>query len=139
MKREIEAFASRIRIWRAARRRCSSLRLYRHGAVGDDDMKTLRSTPAQIVTAAAATIALLYFFRGILAPFFVAIVLVVVIHAIADVIVGLCAKAPRWIVMIPTGILLSAVIIISFDVVLHGLSNRIQSRSPFASNIDPLG
>lgn len=101
-------------------------------------MKTLRSTPAQIVTAAAATIALLYFFRGILAPFFVAIVLVVVIHAIADVIVSLCAKAPRWIVMVLTGVVLSTVIIISFDVVLHGLMELLPQMQKMAVRLQEL-
>ena len=43
--------------------------LARAGARGDDDMKAFRSTPAQIVAASAATVALLYFFRDVLAPF----------------------------------------------------------------------
>ena len=101
-------------------------------------MKTLRSTPAQVVTAAAATIALLYFFCGILAPFFLAIVLVVVIHAIADVIVSLFAKAPRWMVIVLTGVLVSAVIIVSFDVVLHGLRELLPQMQKMAVRLQEL-
>ena len=85
-------------------------------------MKGFSSTPAQIVTAFAATVALLYFFRGVLAPFFLAAVIIVVIHAIADFIVGLLPKVPRWIVMVLSGVVLSALIIASFDIALHGLA-----------------
>ncbi len=85
-------------------------------------MKGFSSTPAQIVTAFAATVALLYFFRGVLAPFFLAAVIIVVIYAIADFIVGLLPKVPRWIVMVLSGVVFSALIIASFDIALHGLA-----------------
>jgi len=85
-------------------------------------MKPSSSTPAQIVTAVAAGVAPLYFLRGVLAPFFLALVITVVIHAIADVIVGLLPKAPHWIVRVLTGAVVSALIIVSFDVALHGLA-----------------
>jgi AI-2 transport protein TqsA len=101
-------------------------------------MKALRSTPAEIVTAAAATVALLYFFRGILAPFFLAIVIIVVIHAIANVIVSLFPKAPRWIVMVLTGVVLSAVIIVSFGVVLHGLKELLPQMQKMAVRLQDL-
>ena len=69
-------------------------------------MRAFSSNFAQIVTAVAAAVTLLYFFRGVLAPFFLALVIMVVIHAIADVTVGLLPKAPRWIVMVLTAVVL---------------------------------
>jgi len=84
-------------------------------------MKTFGSTVAQVVTAVAAAVALLYFFRDVLAPFFLALVVIVVVHAIADVIVDLLPKAPRWIVIVLTGVVLGTLIIAAFDVALRGV------------------
>jgi AI-2 transport protein TqsA len=112
--------------------------LARGDDVGDDSMKTSSSTPAQIVTAFAATVALLYYFRGVLAPFFLAAVIIVVIHAIADFIVGLLPKAPRWIVMVLSGVVLSALIIASFDIVLHGLAELVPRTQQMAVRLQEL-
>jgi len=101
-------------------------------------MRAFSSNLAQIVTAVAATIALLYFFRGVLAPFFLALVIMVVIHAIADVTVGLLPKAPRWIVMVLTAVVLGALIIASFDIALHGLEELIPQTQHTALRLQEL-
>jgi len=101
-------------------------------------MKAFSSTLAQIITAVAAAVALLYFFRGVLAPFFMAVVIMVVIHAIANVIVGFLPSAPRWIVVVLTGVVLSALIIASFDVALHGLAELIPQTQHMALRLQEL-
>ncbi len=101
-------------------------------------MTAFRSTPAQIVTASAATVALLYFFRDVLAPFFLAAVIVVVIHAIADAIVRLAPGAPRWIVVVLIGIVLGALIVASFDVVRHGLAQLLPEMQTMALRLQQL-
>jgi predicted PurR-regulated permease PerM len=110
----------------------------RGDVVGDDRMKGFSSTPAQIVTAFAATVALLYFFRGVLAPFFLAAVIIVVIHAIADFIVGLLPKVPRWIAIVLSGVVLSALIIASFDIALHGLAELVPRTQQMALRLQEL-
>ena len=91
-------------------------------------MRAFSSNLAQIVTA----VALLYFFRGVLAPFFLALVIMVVIHAIADVTVGLLPKAPRWIVMVLTAVVLGALIIAASTLrfMARRISFRRRSRRP---------
>jgi AI-2 transport protein TqsA len=114
------------------------LRNVRDDNAGDNGMKASESTPAQVVTALAAAVALLYFFRSILAPFFLAIVVVVVVYAIADAVVRLLPKAPHWIVMILTGVILSVSIIAGFDVALRGLAGLVPEAQQMLPRLQDL-
>lgn len=101
-------------------------------------MKGSGSSPAQIVTAVAAAVALLYFFRGILVPFFLATVITVVIYAVTDFTIGLVPKAPRWIAMVLTGVVVIALMIASFDVTLRGLAELIPQTQQMVPRLQNL-
>jgi AI-2 transport protein TqsA len=101
-------------------------------------MKASSSNLAQIITAVAAVVAVLYFLRSILAPFFLAALIMVVIHAITDAIVDLLPKVPHWIVMVLTGVVVSAVIIASVEVALHGLAELTPQAQQIVSRLQEL-
>src|SRR4051812_10437025 len=92
---------------------------------GDHSIKGSRSNPAQMVTAVAAALAILYFLRSILAPFFLALVITIVIHAISDFIIRTLPKAPHWTATVLTAAAVSIFIAAGFYVVVHGLAEAI--------------
>ncbi|MFL6755137.1 MAG: AI-2E family transporter [Sphingomicrobium sp.] len=58
--------------------------------------RTRLTTTAQVLTGTAAALALLYYLRGILIPFVIAFVLVVLVEALVTWIRRLWPRAPRW-------------------------------------------
>ena len=78
-----------------------------------------RGTLAQIVTASVVTLAALYFFRGVLAPFFLAVVIAIVVDAIADAVHRTLPGVPRWGTMVLLGLVVTLLIVASFGVVLR--------------------
>jgi len=95
------------------------------------------------ITGVAAAVALLYFFRTILAPLCLAFVIVVMIHWIGDSISRLMPKAGRWVVTGVTALLVAAALLTGSAIISGGVarlvpqSDRIAGR--IAEMIDAIG
>jgi AI-2 transport protein TqsA len=101
-------------------------------------MKAPASSLAQIVTACVAALAALYFLRGVFAPFFLAIVIAIVVDAIADFIHRALPKVPTWTVLVLFGGMAAGLVIFGFGVVLHAAAGLVPQADTIISRLQDL-
>jgi AI-2 transport protein TqsA len=101
-------------------------------------MKAPGSSLAQIVTACVAALAALYFLRGVLAPFFLAIVIAIVVDAIADFIHRALPKVPTWTVLVLFGGMAAGLVIFGSGVALHGAAGLVPQADNIISRLQEL-
>lgn len=80
---------------------------------------------AQAVIAVAAVVALLFFFRSVLAPFCLASLMAVVGFALADVIEERLPGAPHWLVIVLASVVLNLLLVAGLVVEFHGAADLV--------------
>src|SRR6185295_6581139 len=90
------------------------------------------------IIAVAATTALLYFFRTILAPLCLAFVIVVMIHWIGDSISKILPQASRWVVTTITAVLVVATMVTGFAIISGGIARLLPRSDRIAGRLGEL-
>jgi predicted PurR-regulated permease PerM len=90
------------------------------------------------IIGVAAAVALLYFFRSILAPLCMAFVIVVLIHWIGDGISKLIPKAGRRVVTVITALVVAGAILAGFAIVSGGVARVLPLADKIAGKIGEL-
>lgn len=101
-------------------------------------MTTTPSSVAQTTTGVAAGLAILYFLRPVLVPFFLAVLLRILIAGIVALIVRLLPRAPRWMVLVATAITVGFSAYSIFIVTLQGISDLASQSAALPARLDYL-
>jgi AI-2 transport protein TqsA len=91
---------------------------------------------AQILTGAAAAMALLYFLSGILIPLVIAFVLVVLVDAVVAFINSRWPKAPKWVVSAAAGLIVILSASGGMFVLAQGAVQVVQSGPALVERVD---
>ena len=91
---------------------------------------------AQILTGAAATLALLYYLRIILVPLVIAFVLAVLVNALVEFIRSHSAAAPGWAVASLTGLLVISVASAAVFALAEGAAHIVAQAPALMSRLD---
>ena len=101
----------------------------------------MTSTPAsvaQTTTGAAAGLAILYFLRPVLIPFFLAVLLRILIAGIVSLVVRLLPRAPKWLVLVTTVVIVGFSAYSVFIITLQGISDLIKQSPYLPAKLDHL-
>src|SRR5262245_20890149 len=90
------------------------------------------------IIGVAAAVALLYFFRTILAPVCMAFGIVVMIHWIGDSLAKIMPRAGRWAVTAITALLVAAAIIAGSAIISGGVGRLLPQSERIAGRIGEL-
>lgn len=93
---------------------------------------------AQMTTGVAAGMAILYFLRPVLVPFFLAVLLRVLIGGIVGLVIRLFPRAPRWLVLVATAAIVGFTAYSTFIVLLQGMADLVKHASALASHLNIL-
>lgn len=93
---------------------------------------------AQILTGAAAAIALLYFLSGILIPLVIAFVLVVLVDAVVTFIDSRWPRAPRWAVSVLSGLTVIVSASTGIFVLAQGAVQMVEQGSALVDRVEDL-
>ena len=97
-----------------------------------------RPTAALNLMAAAAALAMLYVFRALMWPFALAVVLAILIEALERSIVHLWPKASRWTVRAIAGVVVAALVVVSFLILIHGATQMVAHGPQLLRRLDVL-
>ncbi|VVD75625.1 AI-2E family transporter [Pandoraea pneumonica] len=101
----------------------------------------MTSTPGsvgQTTTGVAAGLAILYFLRPVLIPFFLAVLLRILISGIVSVVVRLLPRAPKWLILLATVVIVGFSAYSIFIVTLQGISDLIKQSPDLPGQLDRL-
>ncbi|EON13261.1 MULTISPECIES: AI-2E family transporter [Pandoraea] len=101
-------------------------------------MTTTPGSVAQTTTGVAAGLATLYFLRPVLIPFFLAILLRILISGIVSVVVRLLPRAPKWLILVATAAIVGFTAYSIFIITLQGISDLIQQSPDLPAQLDRL-
>lgn len=101
-------------------------------------MTTTPGSVAQTTTGVAAGLAILYFLRPVLIPFFLAILLRILISGIVAVVVRLLPRAPKWLILIATAAIVGFSAYSIFIITLQGISDLIRESPDLPGQLDRL-
>ena len=101
-------------------------------------MTTRSGGTAQIVTGAAAGLAMLYFLRAILIPFVIAFVLAVLVRALVRFIRNRWAKAPTWAVVALAGTVVVVCAAGGLFVLVQGMVEIVAQGPRLADRLDQI-
>jgi predicted PurR-regulated permease PerM len=101
-------------------------------------MKTTPGSVAQTTTGVAAGLAILYFLRPVLVPFFLAVLLRILIAGIVSLVVRVLPRAPRWLILIATAAIVAFSAYSIFIVILQGMSDLVKQAPLLPARIDNL-
>src|SRR4249919_3371784 len=93
---------------------------------------------AQTVTATAAGIAILYFFRAVLIPLVLAGVLAVLVNGLTRFIGGRSRRAPHWAIVTLTALIVITSVVTAILIVAHGMVQVVQHVPALLALIDQL-
>jgi AI-2 transport protein TqsA len=93
---------------------------------------------AQILTGAAAAVALLYFLSGILIPLVIAFVLVVLVDAVVTFIDSRWPRAPRWAVSVLAGLTVIILASTSIFVLAQGAVRMVDQGPELVARIESI-
>lgn len=97
-----------------------------------------RSSAALNLIGAAAALALLYVFRGLLWPFAVAVVLAILIDSLERAIVRLWPEARRWTVRAIAGAVVATLVVVSTLILVHGVTQMMAHGPELLRRLDAL-
>ena len=104
-------------------------------------LRTFSARPvaiAQILTGAAAAMALLYFLAGILIPLVIAFVLVVLVDAVVTFIDRRSPKAPRWAVSLVSGLLVIVTASSGIFILAQGAVQMVDQGSALLARLETM-
>jgi len=101
-------------------------------------MTTTPSSVAQTTTGVAAGLAILYFLRPILVPFFLAVLLRILIAGIVSLVVRVLPRAPRWLILVATVGIVGFSAYSIFIVILQGMSDLVKQAPALPAQLDNL-
>ena len=101
-------------------------------------MSARSSNAPSVIVAVAAGIALLYFFRDVLIPFVLALVVVVLVNALVRFVGNRAPGAPLWTVVSLAGlIVLSGAVAVAF-ILFEGAANLVRQAPDLVARIEHL-
>ena len=89
-------------------------------------MTTKPSTVAQTTTGVAAGLAIFYFLRPVLVPFFLALLLRVLVGGIVALVIRLAPRAPKWLTVIATAAIVGLGAYGIFIIILQGITDLVK-------------
>jgi len=101
-------------------------------------MTSTPSTVAQTTTGLAAGLAIIYFLRPVLVPFFLALLLRVLVGGIVRMVMRLAPKAPRWLTLTATAFIVGIGAYTIFVIIIQGLSDLVQQGPMLTVQLDRL-
>jgi len=101
-------------------------------------MATTPSSVAQTATGVAACLAILYFLRPVLVPFFLAVLLRILIGGIVSLVMRMLPRAPRWLVLVATVVIVGFSAYSILIVILQGTSDLIKQGPALPAELDSL-
>lgn len=93
---------------------------------------------AQVLTGTAAGLAMLYFMRGIMIPFVIALVLAVLVNALVRFIQNRWAKAPPWAVATLAGVVIIILAAGSIFVLAQGMVQMVAQGPALLARLDEI-
>jgi predicted PurR-regulated permease PerM len=107
-------------------------------AEGSRELTSRGYGAAQVVTAAAAGLALLYFLRTILIPLVVAFVLAILVDALVRSIVRRWPDAPNWVVVLLAGTIIGCSAFASIYVLAQGAGEIVEQGPALIARLEQL-
>jgi AI-2 transport protein TqsA len=101
-------------------------------------MTTTPSSVAQTTTGVAAGLAILYFLRPVLVPFFLAVLLRILIAGIVSLVVRVLPRAPKWLILVATAGIVGFSAYSIFIVILQGMSDLVKQAPALPTQLDSL-
>ena len=101
-------------------------------------MTTRATSIAQILTATAAALAMLYFLRAILIPFVIAFVLAVLVSALVSFIRARWPRAPGWAVSLLAGLVVILAASAGILALAEGATQLVAQGSELAARLDQI-
>jgi AI-2 transport protein TqsA len=101
-------------------------------------MTTTPGSVAQTTTGVAAGLAILYFLRPVLVPFFLAVLLRILIAGIVSLVIRLLPRAPKWLILVATAAIVGFSAYSIFIVILQGMSDLIKQAPVIPAQLDSL-
>lgn len=99
---------------------------------------TTPGSVAQTTTGVAAALAILYFFRPVLVPLFLAVLLRILISGIVSLVVRIVPRAPRWLVLVVTAATVGFSAYSIFIVILQGVGDLVSQSASLPHKLDHL-
>lgn len=101
-------------------------------------MESRRIKIASAITGVAAALALLYFLRGIIIPLIVAVVLVVLVHALVRAIGSRWRWMPDWLVSMVAALAVIVTSSVAIYVLVQGVTQMVQQGPALVGRIEQL-
>jgi predicted PurR-regulated permease PerM len=103
-----------------------------------EEKTAARLSPSRLVVSIAASLALLYFLRSILAPFFTAMLLVALIEGLVRALAHRWPAGPRWALILGAGVLMMLMLIGCGVVLVYGVQRIVADAPAIIERLDQL-